>query len=226
MKILAVETATDICGVALSEDNQLVAEYRINQKNVHNEKLVAAIQYLIKDTKWRLEDLNGLAVSIGPGAFTGLRIGITVCKGLAFTLEIPLVGVNTLDALAYQARMWNGQVCSIIKAKQGEVYFALYKKTQEEVRRCSDYQIIKIEELGGFLKQRTLVIAFPQKEFSTLINDNIVLAPPDVSTLVPFTIAKLGNVKFKEKEFQELESLEPFYLKEFIPKRKVYYGVQ
>lgn len=226
MKIIAVETATHICGVALSEDNHLVAEYRMNQKNVHNERLVSAIQCLMEDTKWDLEDLDGIAVSVGPGAFTGLRIGIAVCKGLAFTLDIPLVAVNTLDALAYQAHLWTGQICSIIKAKEGEAYFALYNRTPETLQRCSDYQIINIEELGNFLEERTLVVAVPQREYLTLKNNKIVFAPPEVATLIPFTIAELGYLRIKAKEFEDLESVEPFYLKEFIPKHKVYYGVQ
>ncbi|MFQ6113759.1 MAG: tRNA (adenosine(37)-N6)-threonylcarbamoyltransferase complex dimerization subunit type 1 TsaB [bacterium] len=223
---MAVETATHVCGVALADDDHLVAGYRLNQKNVHNEKLVAAIQCLVKDAKWVLEDLDAIAVSMGPGAFTGLRIGIAVSKGLAFTLGIPLVGVNTLDALAYQAHLWRGQVCSIIKAKEGEIYFALYNRSAETLERCSDYQVINIEELGYFLRRKTLLVAVPQGEFSTLKNNKIVFAPPEVSALMPFTIAKLGHMKFDKKEFQDLESVEPFYLKEFTPKRKVYYGVQ
>ncbi|MFQ5823137.1 MAG: tRNA (adenosine(37)-N6)-threonylcarbamoyltransferase complex dimerization subunit type 1 TsaB [bacterium] len=225
MKILAVETATNVCGVALSDDNHLIAEYRLNHKNVHNEKLVSAIQCLTKDAKWGLEELNGIAVSIGPGSFTGLRIGITVCKGLAYILEIPLVAVNTLDALAYQAHLWSGHICSVIKAREGEVYFALYKKSPEMFRRCSDYQIILTKELSDFIKERTLIVSIPYKGLSTLTNNKVELAPPETSMIAPFTIAQLGYIKFQKKELEDLESLEPFYLKEFAPERKVYYGV-
>lgn len=225
MKIIAIETATSVCGVALSEDNQLVAEYRLNQKNIHNEKLISAIKILTTDAKWHLEELNGIAVSIGPGSFTGLRIGITVCKGLAFTLGIPVVGVNTLDALAYQAHLWSGQICSIIKAREHEVYCALYKRELETFQRCSDYQIISIEELGNYIKEKTLVVSNPENLISTTLSNRIVLPPSDISILSPFTVTRLGYTKLQKKETEDVEALEPFYLKEFKSKRKVYYGV-
>jgi len=226
MKILAIETAADVCGVALSEDNQLVAEYRLIQKNVHNEKLVSAINSLVSDTNWNLETIKGIAVSIGPGSFTGLRIGISVSKGLAFTLGIPLVEVNTLDALAYQAHLWSGQVCAIIKVREREVSLALYKGNLEKFQRCSDYQIVKTEELDDFFTVKTLVISNPGSLNLNFSNDNIVLASTEMSILSPFTVAQLGYLKFQSNEIAELESVEPFYLKEFKPKRKYYYGVQ
>jgi tRNA threonylcarbamoyladenosine biosynthesis protein TsaB len=226
MKILALETASEICGVALTEDKDLVAEYRLVQKNVHNEKLVSAINLVVSDANCDLETLDGIAVSMGPGSFTGLRIGISVAKGLAFTLGIPLVGVNTLDALAHQANFWEGQICSIIKAREQEVYFALYNRNSERVQRCSDYQIKKTEELEDFFTVKTLVISNSVSLNSIVSNEKVVLAPKETAILSPFTVAQLGYQKFQNNDVEVLDSVEPFYLKDFIPKRKDYYGVR
>ena len=84
MKLITIDTANETCGVALTEDTQLVTDFRINKKNVHNERLVSTIQQLLGGVGWQLSDLEGIIFSKGPGSFTGLRIGISVSKGLSF----------------------------------------------------------------------------------------------------------------------------------------------
>ncbi|MFQ5706237.1 MAG: tRNA (adenosine(37)-N6)-threonylcarbamoyltransferase complex dimerization subunit type 1 TsaB [bacterium] len=224
MKILAVDTATQICGIAVTSNHGLVAEYRLNQKNVHNEKLVGAIQDVMADCGCELGQLDGLAVSVGPGSFTGLRIGLAVCKGLAFTLDLPLVAVNTLDALAFQASPWPGQICALLKAREGEVYFALYEKKRGQLQRCSDYQIVTVSEVSRRLDQKTLLVAYPPDLMPDFLQDNITQASADVAYLRPSTIALMGEARLREHATADIASLEPFYLKEFKPKKKAYYG--
>lgn len=221
MKILAIDTATDMCGVALTEEQRLVAEYRIQQRNVHNEKLVAAIETLLRDVKWQVEDLAGIAVSIGPGSFTGLRIGMSVAKGLAFSAEVPLAAVNTLDAMAHAAYFWRGTVCAVIKARAEEVYFAIYEKDVNRVNRISDYQIADLETLNQSLESGTLVAAFPADLYSAFTQKGLIFPSDDFPVLSAFTIARLGNEKLLQNESVELESIEPFYLKDFQAKRSV-----
>ncbi|MFQ5770312.1 MAG: tRNA (adenosine(37)-N6)-threonylcarbamoyltransferase complex dimerization subunit type 1 TsaB, partial [bacterium] len=204
MKLLAIETATEVCGVALTENNHLVAEYRLNQKNIHNEKLVATIQYLINETQWCLKDLDGIALTIGPGSFTGLRIGIAVSKGLAFSLDLPLVGVNTLDAMAYGTQFWSGKICTLIKARAEEAYFALYDKKFERLNQCSDYQIIDVESIGQYLTEETLVIAYPQNLISTAMTDKIVVSHSGDAVISPFAVARLGFLKMQEHDSEDL----------------------
>jgi tRNA threonylcarbamoyladenosine biosynthesis protein TsaB len=223
MKLLAIETATEVCGVALTEHNQLAAELRVRQKNAHNEKLVAAIDYLMRQINWRLEELDGIALSIGPGSFTGLRIGISVAKGLAFTLEKPLVAVNTLDAMAHGARFWGGRLAAVIKARTEEGYFALYESKRGEVKRISDYQILAITALPDYLKKETLVLAHPRDLFAELASGTGGLALLEHPLLDALTIALMGYVKLQNGETENLAALEPFYLKQFEPKRKVYH---
>jgi tRNA threonylcarbamoyladenosine biosynthesis protein TsaB len=221
MKILAIDTATDICGVALTEQQQLVAEYRIRQRNVHNEKLVAAIERLLRDVNWNVEDLGGIAVSIGPGSFTGLRIGISVSKGLAFSVNAPLAAVNTLDALAHEARFWRGKICAAIKARAEEVYFALYENDGNAATRVSDCQIVDLETLNRSLASGSLVVVSPAELRSRFTNQELVFGD-DALLSSALTVARLGYQKLLHNEVADLESLEPFYLKDFQPKRKVY----
>ncbi|TDI98096.1 MAG: tRNA (adenosine(37)-N6)-threonylcarbamoyltransferase complex dimerization subunit type 1 TsaB [Caldithrix sp.] len=224
MKLLTIDTATEICGVALTEDAQLVVDYRLNQKNVHNEKLVSTIQQLLGDIGWQLRDLEGIVFSKGPGSFTGLRIGISVSKGLSFSLGIPIVGVNTLDALAFGAPNFVGKICAVIKAREKEVYFALYENFLNNFKRCSEYEIIHLEKLPEKLNSKILVVSNPPDLVSYAVNKETVTVPPEYSLLKPLTIAGLGFKKFQANEIENSEAAEPFYLKDFRPKRKIYYA--
>jgi len=226
MKLLTIDTATETCGVALTEDAQLVADYRLNQKNVHNEKLVSTIQQLLGDIGWQLSDLEGIVFSKGPGSFTGLRIGISVSKGLSFSLGIPIVGVNTLDALAFGAPNYAGKICVVIKAREKEVYCAFYVKSFTCFERCSEYEIIHLERLPEKLNSKTLVVSNPADLVFSAVNKETVIAPPEYSLLKPLAIAELGFKRFQVNEFENPETAEPFYLKDFRPKRKVYYTEQ
>jgi len=222
MKLLAIETATAVCGVALTEHNQLAAELRVQQKNAHNEKLVVAIDYLVKQINWRLEELDGIALSIGPGSFTGLRIGISVAKGLAFTLEKPLAAVNTLDAMAHGARFWSGRIAAVIKARTEEGYFALYESKRGELKRISDYQILSIAAISEHITSDTLVLAHPRELCAEAVSGTGWLAPLEYPLLDALTIAQMGYAKLQNGETENLAAVEPFYLKQFEPKQKVY----
>lgn len=224
MKMLTIDTATSVCGVALTEEDKLIAEYRLNRKNLHNEKLVSAIEFLVEDAHWQLSQLDGIALSIGPGSFTGLRIGVSVCKGLAYSLGTALVAVNTLDALAFAAPLWQGQICAIINARENEVYCALYEKNLEYFKRISEYQIVRLEDVFEQIKERTLLISNPYELVADTKNSKIIRAPHELSMTSLFSVAKLGLQKLQNREYENPESSEPFYLKEFKPKRKVYYA--
>ena len=223
MKLLAIDTATEVCGIALVEEQRLVADYRLNIKNIHNEKLVQAIENLLSDANWRLNGLDGLAVSIGPGSFTGLRIGISVCKGLAFSHNLPVAAVNTMDALVHGIHFWQGPIYPIIKARATEVYTALYRNLNG-LQRLTDYQIVNIGDFADLLKEKSLVIASPCSILKFLKSDLIVEADYELTISLPFRIGLIGHNKLMNNEIENPETLEPFYLKEFKPKMKKYYA--
>lgn len=126
MKILAVETSTLVGGVALLDTGQLLGEYTLNIRLTHSERLLGAIDRLLGDAGWTAQTLEGLAVAVGPGSFTGLRIGVSTIKALAFSLKIPVAAVSTLEALAWTLPFARHRVCPVLDARKGEVYVALF----------------------------------------------------------------------------------------------------
>ncbi|MBN2355030.1 tRNA (adenosine(37)-N6)-threonylcarbamoyltransferase complex dimerization subunit type 1 TsaB, partial [candidate division KSB1 bacterium] len=121
MIILGIETATQVCGVALARDGVLLCEYRSNMKNIHARVLTASIEKIWQDAQVEAGQLNGIAVSIGPGSFTGLRIGLSTAKGIAFAVGCPIMAVPTLQALAHQAPVTAGTICPILRSRPDQV---------------------------------------------------------------------------------------------------------
>lgn len=147
MYVLGIDTATLVCSAAIAEPARIVSELTMYTRRTHSERLMPAIQQLISDAGLSPQDLGGIAVSIGPGSFTGLRIGITTAKSMAFALGIPVVGVPTLDALAAQFPYSKRIICPILDAQKGRVYTALYDTSEGYPRRLSEYEVLDIKEL-------------------------------------------------------------------------------
>ena len=221
MKILGIDTATDVLGVAITDNKQLITEYRSNIKRAHAEKIINSIDKVLVDINITINDIDGIAISIGPGSFTGLRIGLSVVKGLTFDNDIPVAAVATLDALAYQAFYYAHQICPIIKAQADEAYTAIYQINNFSLERITDYQLLNINKLNNFITRKTLLINNSIKDISEYITDNknIEIAPSESNLLSGLTIAQLGYEKFIKNETEEIETLEPFYLKDFIAKK-------
>src|SRR5262245_47303939 len=130
MKILAVDTSTEICNVCILDGDRIAAEYVSKSSVTHTERLLPAIQNLLAQLKWEPKHLEGLAVTNGPGSFTGLRIGLSVVKGLAFGLDPQVVTGNALHIAALQVPD-EGWICPVMDARRGEVFFSLYQRIDE-----------------------------------------------------------------------------------------------
>lgn len=127
MCVLGIETATSVTGVALMDNDRLVAEYLINNQKTQSVNLMPLIKRALQEANILPEQLKAIAVSTGPGSFTGLRIGISTAKTLAQVWELPVIGVNTLEALAYPFTGLKGYLCPVLNARKNEVYTALYE---------------------------------------------------------------------------------------------------
>ena len=125
MRVLALETSTLAGGVALCEDGRVVGLSLLNVALTHSERLMSMVDRLLEDCRWTLGQVQGLAVSIGPGSFTGLRVGAATVKGLALALGLPVAAVPTLDALAANLPFADAPVCPLLDARKGEVYVCL-----------------------------------------------------------------------------------------------------
>ncbi|MEE4312692.1 MAG: tRNA (adenosine(37)-N6)-threonylcarbamoyltransferase complex dimerization subunit type 1 TsaB [candidate division KSB1 bacterium] len=221
MIVLGVETATDVLGIAVTKDGELISEYRGNIRRAHAERIIGAIDYVLSQSSITLDQLDGIAVSIGPGSFTGLRIGLSAVKGIACSGSTPVVAVNTLDALAHQAIFWKDQICPLIHAQADELYTALYQVNDVTLERQCDYRLISKVQVNDFLKKRTLILNSGVGDIGNYItSEHITVAPANTALLNGATIARLGYMKLVNNEIADLDTLVPFYLKEFIAKRK------
>jgi tRNA threonylcarbamoyladenosine biosynthesis protein TsaB len=150
--LLALDTTTGICSVALGDEEKILAEYLLNIKRTHSRRLLPLIASLFKDSGINKNDLKGLAVNIGPGSFTGIRIGLATAKGFCQGLDIPAVGVMTLDALAEGYIFYPGLICPILDARKNQFYTALYRGGGDSLVVLHPVAALSRSELLALLK--------------------------------------------------------------------------
>jgi tRNA threonylcarbamoyladenosine biosynthesis protein TsaB len=161
MTILAIDTSNYALGVALLEDNQVVGEYITNLKKNHSVRIMPAIQTLMKDCGLVPGDLTKIVVAKGPGSYTGVRIGVTIAKTLAWTLKIPLVGISSLEILASGiGRYFDGYISPLFDARRGQVYTGLYQYEQGKLSTVEQDQLIMITDWANHLKNKEKSILF------------------------------------------------------------------
>ncbi len=133
MRILGIDSSGLVAGVAIEEDGKLISEYMIRNKLTHSQTLLPMIDEMMQTSKTSKEEIEAIAISEGPGSFTGLRIGAATAKGLAYGLGIPVIPVSSLLGLAFNLRLAGGVVCSIMDARRSEVYYGVYEYPETEV---------------------------------------------------------------------------------------------
>ncbi|QNO14546.1 tRNA (adenosine(37)-N6)-threonylcarbamoyltransferase complex dimerization subunit type 1 TsaB [Alkalicella caledoniensis] len=153
MLCLSMETSTKTCSVALVDDNKTLGEIRINSEHTHSQKLMPAVDMLLKSVEKKLDDVELIGVAVGPGSFTGLRIGISTAKGLAYGRKIPVVGISTLEGLALSTNNHEATVVPILNARRNQVYTAIFKYNISSYARLLEDSIIKLDELIGKLNE-------------------------------------------------------------------------
>jgi len=157
--ILALETSTGCGSIALTRDEQLLAEVTLKPERVHSRRLLGTVSWLLEALGLAWQDLDGIGISMGPGSFTGLRIGLAAAKGLAMAADLPLVGISSLDALSLACMGHVGQVCPVLDARKEEVYAALYETPAPDryPRRLCPDRAVRPEELTASIDRPTLV---------------------------------------------------------------------
>lgn len=222
MKILGIETTSKGAGVAVVERGRLIAEYYLETgKYTHLEKLIPMVDKVLKDLGVNLEDINGIAVSVGPGSFTGIRIGIACAQGISQALKIPIIPVNTLDSLAYNIRS-ESLICPVIDAQRKDVYAALFRWEGEELIKVWDYVILNskllLKNLIDLEKEVILVGDGANKVFAVENNDNnvnLLLIKQELLYTMPraSSVAMIGFNKFLRGEKCNGFSVKPFYMR-------------
>lgn len=224
MKLLAIETATGICSVALADDEGVRAELALNIGKVHAERLAVVADWLLKQVGWRTGDVDVVAVSSGPGSFTGLRIGLSFAKGFGLPGDCRLVLVPTLQGLAFRLGPSERPICPVLRARRGELYAAVYAwqdgEPVEEVppRVVTDSELVDAAPAGALLTGE--VEKLPEDLLHRLVRERDVReAPPWLRTASAGSIALLGLRRAAKGQFEDLFAAEPFYLQEFIAQK-------
>jgi len=213
--ILNIETATKNCSVALAKDGKTILCKEIAEEGYsHAERLHVFIEAIIKDAGIALQDLSAIAVSQGPGSYTGLRIGVSAAKGLCYALDIPLIAVDTLQALAAQVTISSGLIIPMIDARRMEVYSAIFSPTLEKKREVLA-QIIDDNSFED--RQETLYFVgdCADKCKPALTKENHVLLEEIVYPSAK-EMSAISFEKFKINDTVDVAYFEPYYLKDFM----------
>jgi tRNA threonylcarbamoyladenosine biosynthesis protein TsaB len=218
MILLGIETATQICATALIEDGLLLAEFRLNIKNIHAKKLPVLVQDLCKLTDIEASQLSGIAVSIGPGSFTGLRIGLSFAKGLAFADNIPIIPVGTLEALAKQCPSDKVVVPTLFARNEG-IYAAAFEHHDGSLRKIKEVTILHVNDLPQFAPSQFLVIPPAQKSIRHKMDQlELEYASPELGLPAAVTVARLGYEHILQGwPIPDPATLEPAYYQNFVP---------
>lgn len=210
MRLLAVETSTLAGGVALLEGERLRGEYLLDVSATHSERLMPAIDRLLGDAGWAASDLQALAVAVGPGSFTGLRIGLSVVKGLALALGIPVAAVPTLDAMAAALPFANLPVCPVLDARKGEVYACLYRWDGRAMRREWEYLALTPDDLAARITEPVVLVGDGAHLVQT---SHARPAPPHRRLPSPGAVAVLGVERLARGHSVAAAELIPIYLR-------------
>lgn len=210
MRVLSVETSTLAGGVALLDGERLVAEYVLDVSVTHSERLMVTIDRALQDARWQAADLQGLAVAVGPGSFTGLRIGVSTVKGLAFALELPIAAVPTLDALASRLPFAGLPVCAVLEARRDEVYASLYRWDGAAMQRAWEYLAVSPAGLSARLVEPTILIGGGA---AAIVSPHARLAPAWLHVPSPAVVACLGLERLRAGHVVKPAELTPLYLR-------------
>ena len=222
MKILGIDTSTPIGSVALIEAENIVAEHTLNIVQAHSSRLMPAIDSVLKWGEVTPKDLDGCAVGIGPGSFTGVRIGVATAKSLCYAVDIPIVGISTLAAIAYNLRWTDGCVCPILDARRSEIYGSIFHGGAEWQRLTDDLCMpidAFLDELNTHLSHDNLVtfVGDGLSSYGDAIRERFCKGIHFADTIfnVPrgATIAKLGAKRLKQGDSDSYWTLVPNYVR-------------
>ncbi|MBN1469679.1 MAG: tRNA (adenosine(37)-N6)-threonylcarbamoyltransferase complex dimerization subunit type 1 TsaB [Fusobacteriaceae bacterium] len=212
MLVLAIDTSTKAGSVALFDDKKgLLGEIIINIDRNHSDTMMKAIDYLFEISKKKIDDLSKIAVTEGPGSFTGIRVGMGIVKGLVFGKNIEVVSMNTLDLLAEEV-IFEGEVVPLIDARKGRVYYSIYEKNTSKTKRISNYMDGELEKILETLKNRKICFTgdasyIYKNEIINIMGENAIFLPE--SRILP----KASILAEKALNLEKVNPiiLEPYY---------------
>ncbi|OGP60273.1 MAG: tRNA (adenosine(37)-N6)-threonylcarbamoyltransferase complex dimerization subunit type 1 TsaB [Deltaproteobacteria bacterium RBG_13_49_15] len=217
MNLLAIDTAAKSCSVAIVGNHILLCEISTTSEETHSKRLMEMIHKSFSLSGLSVSDIDGFAVTRGPGSFTGLRIGISTLKGLAMASGMPVVGVSTLDALASQSPPFNGLVCPMLDARKNEVYIARYRFARNGLKKEIDEQVLSPERALTGIEEPCYMIGEGAVRYREAIRDILgplaIFAPPGQHAIRASSVAFLSMEAFCSGRTETPEALVPRYIR-------------
>jgi len=217
MRILAVDTATTSCSVAIVDKTSLLSEFTIDREETHSKHLMDMIKTAMRMAGLSFSDLDGFAVTRGPGSFTGLRIGMSTIKGLAVASEKPVVGVSSLETLALQVSYSRDLICPILDARRGEVYFSRYRFLNGHLKKQTRERVTPPDKAVDDLNETCLFVGNGALLYKEMILEKMgefaSFAPMIQNTIRASTLAYFSMAKFENNDTDDIEKILPYYLR-------------
>ncbi len=216
--VLSIETASSVCSVALHQESKLIAFFELHTEKSHNEVLTLLIQEICKQNKCQFSEISAVAVSKGPGSYTGLRVGVATAKGLCYALQKPLIGINTLQAMLEQVIPFypaHTLFCPMLDARRMEVY-CLIANHQKELLVPTSAVVVENGTFHEYLSQGKVVFfGNGAEKCQKVISHPNAIFLEGIYPMAKY-VGKLAWIKYQKKEFENLFYFEPYYLKDFV----------
>ncbi len=214
---LAIDTSSDNAGLAVTRDKQILAEITWHCGRNHTVELLPHLESLLRQSSLNIKDMKGIIVARGPGSFNGLRVGLGTAKGLAFGLGVPIAGIRTLEAAAYQHAECGLPVCAVFDAGRGEIAYAVYRLTDGEWHCLAPERLATIDDLCNSIKERTVFCGEPTdamlEQIRAILGEKAVIPPAATMLRSPVFLAVLGEKRITRGLYDDVATLQPIYLR-------------
>lgn len=213
MKILGIETSAQVGSLALVEDEHFVAQGDIDSSLNHSAGLIPVLEGILRDAGWKIKDLEGIGVGLGPGSFTGIRVGLAAGQGIAFGTGIPLIGIGSLHAAARGSSAPNGSIVVLLPAARERVYGAVYKKDGDEIEELIGPRIVSADDFEGFCR-RSWVVSPAWKRLKPKAEEWGITGGEEAEIHARW-VAVSAQEKYRKNPNDEIETAAPIYLSEY-----------
>ncbi|MDT8318705.1 MAG: tRNA (adenosine(37)-N6)-threonylcarbamoyltransferase complex dimerization subunit type 1 TsaB [bacterium] len=215
MKILAIDTSTDTGSIAITDDEDILVESVLNVGRTHSETLIPSFKEMLEKTQLDIKDLDLLALTLGPGSFTGVRIGASTVKGFALALDKPVAGVSTLEALACNFPFSSLPIMPLFDARRGEIYSAMFRWEEGIIKRLGEDRAASLEDAISKIETKTIFAGEGLVKYGQMIKDRLgdiaVFAPRAAWYVRASNVAALGLKRYKVDGGLDIAAFTPSY---------------
>ncbi len=228
MLVLGIETSSAKGGFALVDGERLLVEVVAEMGGSHVEKSISLLKHLLDQEGLGIDDVEGVAVSLGPGSFTGIRVGLSLAKGLCFGRKTRLVGVPTLDCIAHLLKPWRGRILVVRDARCGELFSCFYDAEGKRIERLTGYEALTPESVIDMaqsfeIEKLTITgdgLVSYRSRFDCLVEKGARIAPESIWLPRPGILALMGAAKLANGETSDIDTIEPLYVRPSEAERK------